>query len=225
MEGKDYLRTMILNAMHGEKQEQIDEAAKEIENIKYVEEVRREYRNNDIGEYWFYFVTVDNWKHIDYVKEKVDDMGYDLGGGKDAFEIQIDSAQYMQKFVSFVNLLINALTTIMLLLFSINLLKDEKKDNIVLRATGYTSNKIWKIMLVKIILFIIIAYMLSQIIALLFAPIIDTLLFSYGIENYKAYALSHLNIKPLICISFIVLVLGITMYLQIRKMDYISNKV
>ena len=224
MEGKDYLKTMVLNAMNEEKQKQIDEAAKEIEKIKYVEEVRKKYLNNISEEHYMYLVTVDNWKHIDYVKKQVDDMGYILGGGKDAFEIQINSAQYIQKFASFANLFLNILTTIILLLFNINLLKDEKADNMVLKAIGYTNGEIWKIMLVKITIFVIIAYILSQMIALLLAPIIDTLLFNYGIENYKAYMLNNWNIKPFAYVSLIIFTLGIILYLQINKIKYISDR-
>lgn len=113
-----------------------------------------EFLSNDVNEY-YYFLSLDNWFDVEktskYIKGryKVEPIIY---------EVNIDSNNY-KNYISIFSITIRILVFLFALLFLIsvvNVIIDEKKNNILYYSLGYSKLKIFNITFNKILLLLLI---------------------------------------------------------------------
>lgn len=143
-----------------------NEQQEEIKKIKYVVDFKSGTWEFLGTTYNIYKIYVDDWKHIDYVKNVLDKQGIDTNevGGSLTIQLFVQNYANVQTIANVIKYAVIIITIVIIFIIYKNLIKNQENDLKLLSVLGFKPRQIRKIKLVNLLTITAISWLIGIII-------------------------------------------------------------
>ena len=155
-----------------------NEQQEEIKKIKYVVDFKSGTWEFLGTTYNIYKIYVDDWKHIDYVKNVLDKQGIDTNevGGSLTIQLFVQNYANVQTIANVIKYAVIIITIVIIFIIYKNLIKNQENDLNLLSVLGFKPKQIRKIKLVNLLTITAISWLIGIIVLIILSSIFVLLL-------------------------------------------------